>query len=205
MPRGNRPPKVGMIFECAIGGPDLKVCEHLARMLQPDISIDRVPLLNKPNLIDQCAGVADTLLKTGCDRVLIIWDLDPGWGREPHCRGRDRAEILERLTQAGIDLSRVHLICIEKMLEAWLLADGRALSRVLSTDPHPMTVGDTRHSERVNDPKRTLMKIYRQNGRTYNQVSDAIRIAQALPDLSRIENCATFRRFAEKVTGGRLR
>ena len=69
--------KVGMIFECGPDGADKKVCEHLARMLQPDIEISSVTLDNKPNLLSGCGATAAQLLEDGCDRIIVIWDLHP--------------------------------------------------------------------------------------------------------------------------------
>ena len=68
-----------MIFECGPAGADKKVCEYLARQLQPQLEIISVTLDNKPKLIHNCGRSAAQLLKAGCDRVLIIWDLYPAW------------------------------------------------------------------------------------------------------------------------------
>lgn len=62
--------KIGMIFECGPDGADKKVCEHLARMIEPDITISSVTLDNKPNLISECGIAAAQLLLDGCDRVI---------------------------------------------------------------------------------------------------------------------------------------
>ncbi|MGK7873814.1 MAG: hypothetical protein AB4426_11040 [Xenococcaceae cyanobacterium] len=71
--------KVGMIFECGPNGADKAVCEHLVRMLKPDIEISSVTLNNKPNLLSDCGDAAASLLGEGCDRIVIIWDLYPPW------------------------------------------------------------------------------------------------------------------------------
>jgi len=68
-----------MIFECGPAGADKKVCEYLARQLQPQLEIISVTLDNKPKLINNCGRSAAQLLKAGCDRVVIIWDLYPAW------------------------------------------------------------------------------------------------------------------------------
>lgn len=71
--------KIGMIFECGPEGADKKVCEHFARQLEPELEIISITLDNKPKLISECGRAASQLLKDGCDRVLIIWDLYPAW------------------------------------------------------------------------------------------------------------------------------
>jgi Domain of unknown function (DUF4276) len=198
--------KIGMIFECGPSGADKKVCEHLAKQLLPSIEIASVTLDNKPKMIAECGSVASTLLRQGCRRLLIIWDLYPAWreqGQSP-CRAEDRALILDSLRSAGVR-SHVHLVCIEEELEAWLLSDGRAISSVLSTMAHPVRVADVRYAETVSNPKKRLNRIFSQNRRgTYNDIVHAEKIVKAMPDLSRIGRCTTFTRFAEKVTGAPL-
>ncbi|OGG56219.1 MAG: hypothetical protein A3F84_10135 [Candidatus Handelsmanbacteria bacterium RIFCSPLOWO2_12_FULL_64_10] len=196
--------KVGMIFECGPDGADKKVCEHLARMLLPEIEISSVTLGNKPKLISECGLAAAQLLGEGCERVVIVWDLYPPWrksGQRP-CRRADREAIAQSLSRAGVRSRRVYLVCIAEELEAWLLADGRAISAVLSKSTHPVDVGDTKKPEQVSNPKKRLTRIFREKtGRLYVDRVHAEKIIQALSDLNRIKRCATFVRFAIKATG----
>lgn len=126
--------KVGMIFECGPDGADLHVCRHLARSLQPDIEIAHVTLGNKPQLVAECGTAAAQLLAEGCERVVIVWDLHPPWrlNKQKPCRKKDREAIFSSLSRAGVDALQMSLVCIEEELEAWLIADGRALTSVLS-------------------------------------------------------------------------
>jgi hypothetical protein len=97
---------------------------------------------------------------------------------------------------------RVYLVCIEEELEAWLLADGRALSAVVSTPAHPVIIQDAKNPERMQNPKKRLTRIFREHlRRPYNDRIHAEKIVNALPDLNRIKRCATFVRFAVKATG----
>jgi hypothetical protein len=64
--------KVGMIFECGPDGADLQVCRHLVRLLQPDIEIAGVTLGDKKRLLVECGGAAAGLLRTGCERIVIV-------------------------------------------------------------------------------------------------------------------------------------
>lgn len=59
---------------------------------------------------------------------------------------------MESLAQAGVTSSQVYLVCIEEELEAWLLADGRAISLVLSKPTHPVKIKDTKNPERSKNP-----------------------------------------------------
>jgi len=136
--------KVGFIVECGPEGAETKVIPYLARMLDNRIEPDVVPLERKPVLKRECGGWAKALLERGCSCVLIIWDLLPDWGEYEGkgCRHDDRIEIAESLKGAGLKPAdnRIRMICIEKMLEAWLIADERALSAFLSAQAHPVNV-----------------------------------------------------------------
>ena len=46
-----------------------------------------------------------------------------------------------------------------------------------------------------------MIRLFRQHGHTYVDVQWARRLAENQQDLSRLRNCSTFRRFAEKVMG----
>jgi hypothetical protein len=79
--------KIGFIFECGPDGPDVQVCCHLARLLDPTIQFISNTLDNKKKLIENCGLVTKALLR-GCDKVIIVWDLYPAWrekGMKP-CR-----------------------------------------------------------------------------------------------------------------------
>ncbi len=196
--------KVGFIFECGPDGADRVVCEHLARRLQPNIEILSEPLRNKPRLISRCGFSSANLLKQGCERVFIFWDLYPSWTEAKPCRKQDREAVLHSLEEARVDTRKVHLICIEEELEDWLLADGRAISQVLSTQAHPVKISDKKKPGQRRNPKTQLNQIfqqYRGNRFRYNDLFHAEEIVKALPDLTKITRyCETFERFTKKLT-----
>jgi len=195
--------KTGMIFECGPEGADKKVCEHLARLLQPDIQISSVTLDNKPKLISKCGEAAANLLREGCERITIVWDLYPPWREEKQrpCRKEEREAVFRSLADAGVTSPPARLVCIEEELEAWLLADGRAISALLSTPAHPVRVRDVKNPERARNPKKRLQQIFQQHGRRYVDIIEAEKLARKIPDLSKIKRCATFIRFAMAVSG----
>ena len=196
--------KVGMIFECGPKGADQQVCKYLAQRLLPDIEVvPPITLGNKPRLLSDCGPAAANLLQQGCERIVIVWDLYPPWRRqEPPCRKEDREAIQNSLSKSGVSMQQVALVCIEEELEAWLLADGRALSRVLSRPTHPVPVSDVRRPDQIPRPKTRLNRIFQQySGRPYRDLIHARKIVEALPDLNRIRRSATFVRFAVKLTG----
>src|SRR5438552_2094640 len=126
--------KVGMIFECVPDGPDKQVCEYLAEKLLPGITLAKsVTLLNKAGVLRNCGENTRLMLhEHNCDRVVSVCDYrPPDWGPEHRvgpeeealCLHRDRAIIFAALDNAGVDRERVYLVCLDAMLETWLLAD----------------------------------------------------------------------------------
>ena len=198
--------KIGLITEGTIDGADQAVCSHLTLMIYRDANIECQvvcrPLGNKPALKADCGTTAALLLEDGCDRVVIVWDLYPAWGEkgEKPCLHKDRTDIFQSLAAAQVDRESVRLVCIWACLEAWLLADGRALSVCFSTDEHPVTIPDHKTSERIKKPKVELAQIMdRRCGRKYEGHIHAKKIAQHITDFTRLRRCETFRRFAKKV------
>lgn len=198
--------KVGFIVECGPEGAETRVIPYLARMIDATIEPDVVPLGDKPVLKRECGKWAKALLERGCQCVHIIWDLLPDWDEYEGkgCRHDDRMEIAESLKDAGLNPAdnRIRLICIEKMLEAWLIADERALSAFLSTQAHPVNIPRQRNSERVRDPKAALTAVFaRSHSRVHRYVDrqHAIQIATYLPDLTRLRRLQSFSRFETKL------
>ena len=190
-----------MIFECGPSGADKTVCIQLAKRLNADLRIVSRTLDNKPSLVANCGRAAADLFDQDCDRVIIVWDLYPAWrerGGKP-CRKEDRDAVFDSLNAAGVDIDNVHLVCIEEELEAWLLADNRALSEVLSRPHRKARIKQQRDPERGN-PKTRLNRIFREHsGRKYSDRLHALPIVNAMPDLNRIGRIDSFRRFAQKV------
>jgi Domain of unknown function (DUF4276) len=198
------PVKVGLIFECGPQGADKKVCEILLKKLDDTIQTKSITLDSKPNLVQKCGAAAKQLLETEkCDRVIILWDLYPAWrtdGEKP-CRKEDRESIFESLDGAGVDRNKVHLVCITEELEAWLIADGGAISTTLSKPTHQITVADTKKPEQVKNPKKSLSQIYQKNiGRKYSDLTDAEKITKNITDFKKIRRCNSFCRFELKAT-----
>lgn len=199
--------RIGIIVESAPGGPDMQVCSHVALQLRPEAKIEVSTLINKRRLIEECGAQAASLLEISqCDRIIIVWDLRPPWkedGGQP-CRHEDCEQILQSLRDAGADLGRVHLVCIEAMLEAWLLADRRAITSVISeiTGRPCRCVPNTPNPQHIPDPKDRLDRFFRdRNARSYIHHMHAIKIARAWPNLDAVRNIDTFQRFERFVTG----
>lgn len=196
--------KIGMIFESGPQGAEKMVCEHIAKQLCPGIVISSATHVNKPDMIASCGKDVVQLLKEGCKRIIVVWDLFPPWrktGKKP-CRKEDRDAILNSLKLAGVEKTAVFLICIREELEAWLLADGRAIAAVLSTAAHPVrTIPDEKRPDHVANPKGRLKRLFRVHRRgEYNDLVHAIKIIK-VADLTRLRHSASFRRFKAKLAG----
>jgi hypothetical protein len=100
-------PRVGILVECGRDGLEVHVCRRICALLQRDIGIeiepDIVPMNNKPGLLEGCGQSTQTLFRSGCERVLILWDERPAWPQknEPLCWHRERVKILEELERAN--------------------------------------------------------------------------------------------------------
>jgi hypothetical protein len=200
--------KIGFIFECGPDGPDVQVCRHLVHKLDSTIQFIPSTLDNKKKLIEDCGPVARALLSE-CEKVIIVWDLYPAWrekGIKP-CRHEDREAIFQSLQAENIDLDKVFLVCISEELEAWLLADHRAVKAMLQPLKHPHVVGRISgfpNPDRTKNPKKRLTKIFTQelgSGRRYVDYRHAIMIAREISNFNNIRRSDSFKRFALKVAG----
>ena len=99
--------------------------ELLRQDYHAEIEIDIVPMDNKRRLIEESGSTTRALLRTGCDRVVILWDERPAWPKtgEKLCWHNDRVDVLANLTAHNVEMEKVGLVCIEREFESWLLFD----------------------------------------------------------------------------------
>lgn len=198
--------KLGLVLECDSGGPDELVLTCMARRLAPDISVECVALGSKEQVFLKGPEAAEQLVTaSGCDLVLIVWDLKPYWekAKQKTCK----AEVAELLPKLG-NLSRataakIKLLCLTWELETWLIADDRAIKKHLSTDAHKSKF-KCRSPLDKHDAKAFLdgvCKTQRGPSRRYVDVREAIRIAQLIPDTTKIQGIPSYGRFAGLVCG----
>lgn len=195
--------KVGIIFECGPDGADKTVCMQLAKRISPELQLVVRTMDDKPSLIIDCGHATAQLLEDCCDRVLIIWDLRPAWPdtKSKPCLIEERQAIQDSLRGANVRNAEVYLVCIRQELEAWLLADERALTSVLSRPAHPVTIRRRRKVDQIPNPKSVLNSIFKEySGRRYVDRIHAEQIVQAIPDLRRLRRVPSFRRFENKLT-----
>jgi len=197
--------KIGFIVECCDDGAETKVIPHVAGMVNPVIKSVVVPLRSKRLLKMNCGGVAKALLEdSNCSRVLILWDLLPDFNEYEGrgCRHDDKEQIANSLKSAGLDIDdpRIQLVCIEKMLESWILADNHAVSVFLSTPAHSSCVPKCKHPDSVKDPEAVLNKSFRETRfRKYRNLDHAFNIIKKA-DLNKLRRSESFCRFEKKLT-----
>ena len=192
---------IGIICEAGLGSEDEQVLRHLAGRIRPDATPMIRPLGRKPDLIVQCGQVAQALFDSGCERVLVVWDVFPRWSR-PDGEEQDIADIRAILAQAGLaDHPCLFLVAIQAELEAWLLADGSALSATLSRPTHPVNIGHTRNVEHNTNPKKRLESIFGQHGRTYTPKTDALAIIRHVPaNFGMLGKLRAFKKLGRSLT-----
>jgi hypothetical protein len=148
-------------------------------------------------------------LLSECEKVIIVWDRYPAWrekGIKP-CRHEDRQEIFQSLQAENVDLSKVFLVCIQEEMEAWLLADYRAVTSMLQPLKHPHPVGKiSRFSnpDSIRNPKKRLTKIFTHElgqRRRYVDYQHAIMLVREIPNFNKIRRSDSFKRFVLKVAG----
>lgn len=199
--------KVGILVECGRDGLEVHLCRRICALLRDNhgasFTEQIVPMDNKKRLLEECAPTVAGLLSDGCNRVVVLWDEEPAWPdkNEPLCWLTERNRMLESLEGAGIATRSVHLVCIERACESWLMFDADLLSRVLSRPTHKVRVKAPPNPHTLNNAKGVLMGIFRKHGQKYVDVTWASRLAGALNDLNRLRRCGTFQRFVEKVLG----
>ncbi len=201
-----RAPRVGILVECGRGGLEDVLCRRICELLRERTGIgfeeDIVPMDSKRNLIQDCDPTTASLFNSGCDRVVILWDERPAWPRKGDrlCWHNDRQDILQNLLRAQVANRPVHLVCIEREFESWLLFDHQMLSRVLSRRTHPELVSPQKNPHRLPDPRGTMKNLFDQHGGwTYVDLEFANKFARHLQTLDNLRRCDTFRRFAQHV------
>ena len=194
--------KVGMIFECGDQGADIEVCVHLAKRIRPNLSIETDALGNKRDLLDCCGVSAAQLLRVGCLKVFIIWDLYPSFKQnKAPCRHDDKESIYSSLEKACVSTEQVELICIEAELESWLVADYRAVRDVLWRRNPRAKTRRLRQAKRSKDPKGDLSRLFEAQIKSpYQPHVHAIQIVEALPNLDRLRKVDSFQRFESKLS-----
>lgn len=202
--------KVAIVCEGRLAGEDAQVFEHFAKRIAPGAATKAFPQGNKLELFAKAGDVATTLFATGYDKVLIMWDILPRWNK-PDGEQQDTQDIQVSLVNAGVAAHPcLFLIAIHKELEAWLLADGTALSTVLSRPAHPVTIKDHKKADTEPNPKKKLEKLFETHNvpfgpqpaqGSYQPKLSAVRIAESVPShFGQLGKLDSFRKFGRALT-----
>jgi hypothetical protein len=192
--------KVALLLECGRKGSDEQVYSYLINKFCPNMKIQAFPLGNKTNLIEQCDEVCETLVQSGFDKALIIWDLSPSF---PDKRAKldcvsEVAHVRKKLTQRNIPEDFYKLICVEYELESYIVADGRGLTAYRqSLTTHKMPAFTDR--KRKHDQKGPKYVIWNYWG-DYNETLHALKLFELLPDFNRVyARNPSFKRFKDTI------
>ena len=202
--------KIGIVCEGRLAGEDAQVLVHFARRIQPGATIDAFPQGTKPELFEVAGNVARALFATGYDKVLVVWDLFPRW-EKPDGEAQDLEDLQPSLVSAGVNAHPcLFLIAIHRELEAWLLADGSALSAVLSRPAHPVNIKDNKKADTEANPKKKLEKLFEKHNTPFGPQSAqgsyqpklaAVRIAEKVPArFGQLGKLKSFRQFGLALT-----
>ncbi|MDO9569837.1 MAG: hypothetical protein Q7J58_10710 [Hydrogenophaga sp.] len=202
--------KVGIVCEGRLAGEDAQVLEHFARRIVPQATVKAFPQGTKPELFAKAGDVAKSLFDTGHDRVVIVWDILPRW-EKPDGEAQDLLDLQPSLVNAGVDTHPcLYKVAIHKELEAWLLADGAALSAVLSRPAHPVTIKDNKNAETEGNAKKKLEKLFELHNMpfgpqpsqgSYQPKLAAVRIAEKVPaNFGQLGKLKSFRHFGRALT-----
>ncbi len=174
--------RIGLICEGQRDFEDQKVLTRLVARIVGHNSIVCLPQGSKPTLLERCGKVARQLIDTDrCNRVLIFWDLESAFSSSNACRRNDRHRAIRSLAEAGLDGHPcIFLVCVERELETWMLADGDAISKALHRPPRkPPRIADS-PSEHESNPKGRLRCIFKAR-KVFDPKTDNVRIVEALP------------------------
>ena len=206
-----RAPRVGILVECGRDGLEDVLCRRICELLREhtgvEFEIDIVPMDNKARLIQDCGAVTARLLDEAATVSSSSGTSDrPGRESVNPCAGITIDEIfLPTCVRHKSPIARCIWSASSVSSKSWLLFDHQMLSAVLSTAAHPVRVGSQRNPDRMQNPKGTMTSLFRQHrGWRYVDVQHATEFARCLQNLNRLLRCATFRRFAEQVTGQRV-
>jgi hypothetical protein len=195
--------RLGLVLECGREGADERVLRCLIARLSSDTEVRVAAMGDKAALFRDGIQAADKLLSADkCDHVFVIWDLHPEWRQDISSAKSCAFECAEMRKQLPGKLAdKITPICILRSLEAWILADERALSAYFSRPAHAVKIPRVPSPDRDKDPKGRIFTMFKQQGRRYTDRLDAVRVIQATQNTNRLRRIPSFARLSEKLVG----
>jgi len=200
--------KFGFILECGPDGGDMKVLKHLTFLIAPYAEFAYEPLSVKTALLKECGKAAKRLIKEGCEKVFIVWDLFPAWREDKGkpCRHEDKESIKASLAAEELSEDDVIFLCLEEELEAWLLADGRVLSKYFTKSHRKVNIKNETRPDKIKDPKGKLIEYFKayKGGQKYECNAHAEQIIKGIENFQKLKKSEIFRRFYYKLRNEEL-
>lgn len=203
--------KVGLIVESGPEGLEDLVLPKIIKLLEAECKIEIEyeirTMSGKDSLISDCAKTARALFSDGFNRVVIIWDENPGWSEEKsytadRCWHREREGIRNRLGAEKVPLAKVGLVCVEREFETILMHDMDLIRAVISPSiAHPARIKKLRDPLLIENPTDWLERQFRINKSRYNKVVVAKKFAAYMNRLDGIKRCNIFRYLVEQILG----
>ena len=162
---------------------DEKIISEIVRRLgvQPDMRVVRGKNDRKIRVF------AEMLLEGGCEKVVVVKDGD--------CLELEDVEEERNKIRSRLGLQGVEVCVVVDEIEAWLLADEKAISNYVGSSLQEF--GDP---ERIKKPSEELNRIFRGVGRSYLKGGEDPREVAKRLDLERLaERCRCFAEFKRLV------
>jgi hypothetical protein len=147
-----------------------------------------------PSLLKGGARQLNTFYDLHYRRFVIAYDSD---GHDPEAR---RAEVIQRIIEPSVVVEGHCVIVPVQEIEAWILADLTAVTKVFSSWRPNQIEGNP---EAINSPKEYLKRLSRDSNKRprYDPGTHNERVAKFLDFNVLRQRCPSFRPLSEFVTG----
>jgi hypothetical protein len=205
--------KLGFVFECSPGGGDIKVFQHILKLINPAFdftaNFHHAALKSKKELEKECGKEVKRLKSIGCQKIFVVWDLFPAWKEDGKpCRHDDKVAIIKSLTTHSLSPNDIIFLCIEKELESWLIADEQALKEFFITKNNLKDeITRVKNPDTHHDPKGLLSKYFKtyRGTRTFEPMIHTEPMLKKFTDVRNLRRSVSFKRFYFKLTGNVLK
>ncbi|MCG3167246.1 MAG: hypothetical protein POELPBGB_03033 [Bacteroidia bacterium] len=204
--------KLGFVFECSPGGGDIKVFQHILKLIYPTfdfgVNFHHAALKSKKELEKECGKEVKRLKSLGCQKVFVVWDLIPVWKEDgTPCRHDDKEAIKKSLAAHTLTANDIIFLCVEKELESWLIADERALKDFFITkNSMKDEITRVRTPDTHHDPKGLLTKYFKmyRGVRSFEPMIHTELLLKKYNNVRNLRRSESFKRFYLKLTGTAL-
>lgn len=205
--------KLGFVFECSPGGCDIKVFQHILKLINPGFdftfNFHHAAMKSKKELEKGCGKEVKRLKSIGCEKIFVVWDLIPTWKEDgTPCRHDDKEKIKKSLAAYALTSNDIIFLCIERELESWLIADEKALkSFFITKNDMKDEITQVKYPDKHHDPKGLLNKYFNtyRRVRSFEPMIHTELLLAKMTDVHNLRRSKSFQRFYFKLTGSLLR